>query len=159
MTTLIEDRLTHWKASFPQTPIPTTLIDQLAEGWEDNSYQNDESPSILWQVAGMDCCQLYFENKSLWLLDWKDDQWNEFSLNDENHLSKLKSMIEWYLLRLRAFDYFTNLEVKTLNNDVIDEKVGEFCHQYLADRKDLGATASQFWPGEVINEVQKTFAL
>ncbi len=64
----------------------------------------------------------------------------------------LSSMIEWYLLRLRAFADFTAQKVD-INTDSIDDKVGAFCEEYFTYRKDLGGSAVRYWPGEIIGEV------
>jgi hypothetical protein len=66
-------------------------------------------------------------------------------------------MIEWYLLRLRAFDNFTTKNVNVIDANTIDNEVGCFCEEYLSHRQELGVTAAKYWPGEIVAEVQKAF--
>lgn len=152
-----DNRFAHWKISFPRKPIQNTMINRLPKGWTDSSFPHDEAPSILWKVGKMDCCQLYIDEDKLSLLDWKDNKWTHYSLRESSDIFFLCSMIEWYLLRLRAFEDFTSHPIKVISANTIDEKVGDFCDIYFTYRKDLGNSAMQYWPGEIIGEVQKSF--
>lgn len=152
-----DNRFGHWKIAFPTKPIQNTIINRLPKGWKDSSFPNDDSPSILWKVGKMDCCQLYVDDDKLSLLDWKDNEWKHYSARSSNDMYDLTSMIEWYLLRLRAFEDFTSQVIINIDANTIDEKVGDFCEVYFTYRKDLGAAAVKYWPGEIIGEVQKEF--
>jgi hypothetical protein len=155
--TEIDNRFAHWKMSFPGQPINKNIINRLPKGWEDNSYLHDDSPSIIWKVGKMDCCQLYFNGDKLSLWDIKDDKWKSYSSIKTGDVYDLVGMTEWLLLRLHAFKDLTSKKVEEINADTIDTLVGEFCEEYLASRKDLGSVAVQYWAGEIILEVQKEF--
>jgi len=154
----IDNRFAHWKVSFPKDPINNNLINQLPDGWMDNSYHHDEHPSILWKVGEMDCCQLYFDGDVLSLFDCKNCKWTLYSSRKRGEIIDLKLMIEWYLLKLRAFEHLKSLSLTTINENVIDDSISDFCNSYLSDRS-LGSVPSQYWPSEIVLEVQSEFGL